>query len=124
MKNTKKIMAAVFAALVLCLFTGCGANPLSGKTFEGKIELGELLNTSITLKFKSSEVVVTTKASVLGIINVEPESFTTPYEIKDNEITFKINKDDKTATTFIYELHKKNLELYIGDVKCATLEQK
>ena len=94
MKNTKKIMAAVFAALVLCLFTGCGANPLSGKTFEGKIEIGDLLNTSITLKFKSSEVVITTKASLFGVLNVEPESFTTPYEIKDSEITFKIDKKD------------------------------
>lgn len=123
MKNTKKIMAAVFAAVVLCLFTGCGTNPLSGKTFKGKMEYGSLLGYEITLKFRNSEVVVTQKSTILGF-SKDIDPYTSPYSVEGNEVTFKQNKDDEVGTTFIFELNKKNLDLYIGEIKWASLEQK
>lgn len=123
MKNTKKILMVAVIAAVIALLTGCGlANPFAGKTFEGKTDL-LIANTTITMKFKSSEIDITTRQSFGGL--GADISWTTDYTFDGSTITFKADKKDSIGTTFNYELDGNNLYFTtIGGLRWATLKRK
>lgn len=89
MKKTVRILALVMAlATVLCVFAACG------KTLKGEYS-AEIAGTGVTYTFEGSKVTITT--SVLGVKAVEIEG---TYKIKDDEITFTFESDDKDAKEY------------------------
>lgn len=125
MKNTKKILAVVFAAVLLGLFTGCFGNPLSGKTFEGKINVEPFLNLGVTYKFNRDTIDVSFNVGLISFLNVNTNPFSTSYKCEGSTISFLTTKDAKTVSTFNYELKEKKLTLYDDDGNTwAVLTQK
>ena len=108
MKKTVRILALVMAlATVLFVFAACG------KTLKGEYS-AEIAGTGVTYEFEGKNVTITTK--VLGIKALELEG---TYKIKDDEITFTFESDEKDAKEYngTFDFEEGDDYIKIGVVK-------
>ena len=88
MKTSVKVISLALALVTLvCVFASCGTK-LSG-TYSA-----EAFGTGVSYEFKGSKVTVSFK--LLG----QSESIEGTYKIKDDEITFTFDSDDKEAKEY------------------------